>query len=126
MRAEVALLSRMVFRVDEDGVVRTGRHAGFAANANRFIEIDNSVAALEHRRSRTRRHAWRVRALIATRHLMRAPCLRKPAHIDVLDVSAGDANRYDVLGLAGRRARVTTDAASVIDHLRPLDGVRRS
>src|SRR5207244_4419429 len=122
-RAEVALLSRMIFRVDEDRVVRTGSHAGFTSNANRFVKIDNAVRPFEHRSRRASGHAGRMRALVAARDLMRAAYLRKHAHIDVLDIGAGDANRHDVLRLAGGRARMTTDAAGVVDHFGPLDAI---
>src|SRR5437588_11060494 len=100
MRAEVTFLSRVIFGVDEDRVVRTGRHAGFAANADRFIEIDDAVGPLEHRGGWTRGHAWRVRALIATRHLMRATHLRPDANIDVLDIGTRHADRHNVFRLA--------------------------
>ena len=57
---------------------------------------------------------------------MRAAHLWKHAHIDVLDVGASDANWHDVFRLAGRRARMTTDAAGVVDYLRPLNGILAS
>src|SRR6185436_16852310 len=120
MRAEVALLSRVVFGIDKDRVVGTSGHAGFAANADRFVEIDDAVRALEHRGRRTSGHAWGVCALIATRDLMRAAHLGKHADIDVLDVSSRHADGDYVFRLAGRRARMTTDAAGVVDDLGPL------
>jgi hypothetical protein len=61
-----------------------------------------------------------VRTLIAAGHLMRAAHLWEHAYVHVLDVSAGDTNGHDVFRLAGRRARMATDAAGVIDDLRPL------
>ena len=51
---------------------------------------------------------------------MRAAHLREHAHVHVLDIGARYANRHDVFRLAGRRARMTTDAAGVIDYLGPL------
>src|SRR5438552_11097311 len=120
MRAEVTFFSRMIFGVDENGVIRAGGHAGFAADADRFVEVDYAVRALEHRRCRTRSHARRVRALVAAGHLMRAAHLRKDAYVDVLDIGPRHANRHDVFRLAGRRARMTADAAGVIDYLGPL------
>src|SRR3977135_3212434 len=126
MRAEVALLSRMIFRVDEDRVVRAGSHAGFASDANRFIKIDNAVRTLEHCGCRASGYTRRVRTLIAARYLMCAAYLWKHSYVDVLDIGSGDANRHDILRLAGGRAGMTTDAASVVDHLCPLDGARES
>ena len=121
MRAEVTFLSRMIFGIDEDRVVRTSRHAGFAADADRFIEIDDAVGALEHRRGRAGGDARRMRALITTRDLVRATRLGKHTDVDVLDVGARDPDRHDVFRLAGGRARVTADATRVVDDLRPLD-----
>jgi len=120
MRAEITFLSGMIFRIDEDGVVGAGSHAGFAADADRFIEIDDAVSAFEHRGGWARGHAGRVRALITPRHLMCATHLRKYADVDMLNVRARHANRDDVLRLAGSRARMTTNAARMVDDLRPL------
>ena len=125
MRAEITFLSRMIFGIDKDCVVRTGGHAGFAANANRFIKVYDSVLSLEHRGSRTRRDTWRVGALIAARYLMRAPRLRKLADVHVLDVGARYRKRHHVFGLTGGRARMTADTARVVDDLRPLNLVSR-
>src|SRR5712692_2576077 len=101
----------MVFRVDENGVVRARGHAGFAADADRFVEIDDAVRPLEHRGGRTGGDTRRVRALIAAGHLVRAPHLWKYAHVNVLNISARYADGHDVFRLARRGARVTTDTA---------------
>jgi hypothetical protein len=126
VRAEITFLGGMIFGIDKDCVVRARGHAGFAADADRLVEIDDAVRAFEHRRSRTRRHAGRVRALVAARDLMRAPHLRKHADIDVFDISARHADGHDVLRLARRRARMTADAAGVVDDLGPLHPVSAS
>ena len=123
MRAEVALLGRVIFRINKDRVVRTRRHAGFAADADRFIKIYDAVRALEHRGRWASGHARRMRTLVATRYLMRPTHLRKHTDIDVLDVSARNANRHDIFRLARRRAGMATDAAGVIDHFGPLHAV---
>ena len=94
----------MIFRIDEDGVIRAGGHARFATNADRFVEIDDAISAFEHRRSRAGGDAGGMCALIATSHLMRSPCLRKHANVDVLDVSARDGKGHEILRLAGGRA----------------------
>src|SRR5688572_13854137 len=115
----------MIFGVDEDGVVRTRGHARLATDADRLIKIDDAVGALEHRRRRTRGYARSVRALVATRHLVGASRLRKHAHVNVFDVCARDGNRNDVFRLAGGGARVTADAACMVDYLGPLNRGRR-
>src|SRR5437763_16643040 len=101
MRAEVTFLSRMIFGIDEDRVVRARSHAGFTADADRFVEIDDAVRPLEHRGGRTGDDAGRVRALVAARHLVRAAHLWKHTDIDVLDVGARYADRHHVFRLAG-------------------------
>ena len=111
----------MIFWVNKDRVVRAGGHTSLAADADRLVEINNPIGALEHRSGGAGGDTRRVRALIAAGYLMRAPDLRKHAHVDVLDVGAGDANRHDVLRLAGRRARMATDTAGLVDHLGPLN-----
>ena len=121
VRAEVTFLCRVILRIDEDGIVRARRHARFATDADRFVEIDDAIRAFEHRRGRTGSNARRMRALIAARHLMRATRLRKLANVHVLDIGAGDRKRHQVFGLAGGRARMAADAACVVDDLRPFD-----
>ena len=123
MRAEVTFFRGMIFGVDEDRVVRTSSHAGFAADADRFIEIDDTVRALEHRGRRTCVDAWCVRALIAARDLVRAANLWEDTDIDVLDIGTRHANWHDVFRLTGSRACVTPDAPSVIDDLGPLNPI---
>jgi hypothetical protein len=110
----------VIFRVDKDGIVRTGSHTGFAADADGFVEIDDAVGTLEHRRGGARGRTRGVRALIATRHLVRAPHLGPLADVHVLDVSARDTDGDNILGLARGRTGMTTDAASVVDDFRPL------
>jgi hypothetical protein len=90
VRAEVTLLSRMVFWIDKDGVVGARSHACLTANADRLVKIDNAIGPLEHRRRRAGGDAGSVSALIAARYLMYAAGLRKDTDIDVLDVSARD------------------------------------
>ena len=46
VRAEVTFLGRVIFGVDEDRIVGTGRDASFATDADRFVEIDNTVLGL--------------------------------------------------------------------------------
>jgi len=120
VRAEVTFLGGMILWIDEDRVIGTSSHARFAANADRFVEVDDAVRALKHRGGRASSDARRMRALITTGHLMSAACLRKDTDVDMLDVSARDADGYDVFRFACRRARMTADATRVVDYLRPL------
>src|SRR2546425_5615840 len=126
MRAEVTLLRRMIFGIDKDRVVRTGCHAGLAADADRFVEVDDAVGTLEHRGRRTGSDARRVRTLITARHLMCATNLWKHADINVLDVRARDADRNHVFRLARSRAGMTTDATGMVYDLGPLHAISSS
>ncbi len=49
MRAEVALFRRVILGIDEDRIVRTGRNACLAADADLLVEVDDAVAPAEHR-----------------------------------------------------------------------------
>lgn len=111
----------MVLGIDEDRVVRTRSHAGFASDADGLVEIDYAIGAPEHSSSRTGRDARRMSALIAPRDLVRSARLRKLAYINMLDVSACDRERYVVLRFARSRACVASDTARVVDYFRPLD-----
>src|ERR1700752_4381543 len=115
----------MIFRVNEDRVVGTRRHARFATDADRLIEVDDAVGSFEHRCRWACGYAWSVHALVAARHLMRAPRLWKHADVDVLHVRACNRNRNDVFRLARGGARMTADAACVVDYLGPLNRGRR-
>lgn len=112
----------MILRVYENSVVGTGRHARFTADANRLIEIDNTVCPFEHRCSRARGYTRRMRALITASDLMCTPHLRECANINVFDVGARDREWNEVLRLTCRRACMTTNAASLVDDLGPFNG----
>src|ERR1051326_7160661 len=106
----------MILGIDKDCVVWTSRHTRFATDTDRFVEIDDPVGALEHCGGGTGDKERCMRALIAQRHLMRAPRLWENTDIDVLDVGARDANGHDILRLARGGARMATDTTGVIDH----------
>jgi len=121
VRAEVALLRRVVLRVDEDRIVRTRCHTRFATDADRFIKIDNAIRSLEHCSGRAGGHTRGMGALVASSYLMRAADLGKHADVNVFHVSAGHREWNEVLRLARRRTRMASDAACVVNNFRPLD-----
>jgi hypothetical protein len=65
-----------------------------------------------------------VSALITTCDLVCAPSLWEDADIDVFDVSACDGKGNEIFRLACSGARMTADAARVVDYLGPLNRVR--
>ena len=87
----------MVLRVYKDGIIRARSHTRLATNADRFIEIDNTIRPLEHSRCRARSHTGCMGALITASDLMRAPHLRKRANLNVFDVGARHRQRNKVL-----------------------------
>ena len=115
--AHVALFGRMVFGVDEDGVVRTSRHIRLAADARLLVEVDDAVLALEHGLSRARRDAWCICALVAAGDLEGPPDLREDSDVRRLEVGAGHPERNLVLALARGRARARTNASGLVKHL---------
>ena len=122
VRAEVTLFGRMVGRVDEDRVVRARGHARFAPDADRLVEVDDPVFAHVHRARGASGGARRVGTLVAARHLERAPHLGEDPDVDRFDVGARDREGHVVLGFARGRAGVASDAARLVDDLRPLLG----
>ncbi len=122
MRAEVALLGRVVLGFDEDGVVGAGGDARLAPDADRLVEVHDPVVALEHGRGRARVDAGRVLALVAARDLERPSTLREEARINVFDVGPGDREGDFVFRLAGGGAGMAPDAGRLVDDLRPRCG----
>ena len=116
MRAEMALGGCTIVRVHINRIVRTGLHAGFAANAALGIEIDNPILALVHRRHRTDGDARRLLAMVAARDLKYAARVGVDAFLDILHPGTVHAHRHLVLGFARHRAGVTPDALAVIDY----------
>jgi hypothetical protein len=116
MRAEMALGGGAVVRIHVNRIVRTGLHAGFAANAALGIEIDNPVFALVHRRHGTDGDAGRLLAMVAACDLKYAARVGENAFLNVLDPGPVHAQRHIVLGFARHRTGVTTDALAVIDY----------
>ena len=116
MRTEMTFGRGAIVRVHVNGIVGTGLHAGFAANAAVGIEIDYAVFALIHRGDRTYRDAGRLLAMVAARNLKYAARVGEDALVDVFDPGPVHAYRHMVLGLARHRAGVASDALSVIDY----------
>ena len=119
VRAQVALLRRVVLGVDEDRVIRAGGHACLAADADALVEVDDAVLAPEHGLGRACRHARRVLALVAPGHLERPSDLREYPDVHGLDVGPGHPDRHLVLALARGGARMAPDALALVKHLDP-------
>src|SRR5208282_1133453 len=116
MRAKMALGRGAIVRIHINRVVRTGLHAGLAANAAVGIEIDDPVLALVHRGHGTDGDAGRLLAMVAARNLKYAARVGENAFLDVLDPGPVHAHRHLVLGFARHRTGVTTNALAVIDY----------
>src|SRR2546428_12155770 len=112
----------MIFWIDEDRIVRAGGDAGFAADADVLVEIDDAVGAAVHRRRGTGLDAGWMVALIAAGDLKGATRGGELSDVDVLDVGAIHAEGDGVLRLAGGAAGVAADADCLIDDLSPQHG----
>ena len=115
MRAEMAFGGRTIVRIDINRVIRTGLHAGFAANTSFGTEVDDAVLALVHRGHGTDRYARSILAVVAACNLKDAPRVGKLAFLYILDPGAVDGERHMVFRLARYRASVATDALAVIN-----------
>jgi hypothetical protein len=116
MRAEVAFGGGMGIRVQIERIVGTGLHARLASDATVAVEIDDAVVATKECSRRTYFNAGRVVAMVAAHHAEMAAGVRKLTFFNVFDPGAEDAERDVMLFLAGDRARMTPDAAVVIDY----------
>src|SRR5579859_4254218 len=113
--AEMAFGRGAFVRIDVDGIVWAGLHAGFAPDTSLGAEINDAVFALVHRGHRTDRDAGRILAMIAARDLKDAAGVGESSLLDVLHPGAVHGERDVVLGLARHRAGVAADALAVID-----------
>ena len=115
VRAVVAFGSRLLIGVDVDCVVRAGLDTCLASDASAAVEIDDSVRTGKQRRDRADVDAGSVRAVIAAHDRETALRERERTLLDVFHPGSIDPDRDVVLGLAGDRAGMTTDALPIID-----------
>jgi hypothetical protein len=102
--------------IDIDGVIRTGLHAGFTANTDLRVKLNNPVSPLIHGRDRADTDAGWVGAVVTAGHLKVAFGVGKFPFFNILDPGTVDTQGYFILRLAGCAAGVTTDAGLVIDY----------
>jgi len=103
-------------RVDIDGVVRTGLHARFAANAPPGIKIDDGILANGEAGCGANFHTGSICTVIASQNMEGTLCSGMDPFFQILDPGLVDPDRIRVLGLASHCAGVATDATSVVDH----------
>jgi hypothetical protein len=110
----------VILGIDEDCIVWTRRHARFAADADRFVKVDDAISSFEHCGGRAGSHTWRVCALIATSNLMRPSHLWKHTDVNMFYIGSGNRDRNNVFRLAGSCAGMAPDTTRVVDYFRPL------
>ena len=115
MTAEVTLRGSLRLRVDVDSVIRTRLHAALAADTHVFVELDDAIAALIHRRGGTDAHARRVLTVIAAGDLKVTLGVGKEPCLCALDPGAIDPQGHLVFGLTGGAACVATYALAILD-----------
>ena len=113
--AEVAFRCGVVVRFDVKGIVRTGLHAGLAANAEVVVKVNDAIGAVEEGYSRANLDTGRIVAVVTSEYGKVTPGVGKFAFFDVLDPCAVNSYRNIMLFLAGNRASVTSYTAILID-----------
>ena len=116
MGAVVALRGGPRVRIDVERVVGIRLHARLAADAAIAVQVDDAVGSAIERDRRADRHARCRVAVVAAEHREVAPRVREGPPLDVLDPGAERAERHLVLLFARDGARVTADAAALVDH----------
>lgn len=124
MRAEIALGSRVFFRVDVECVVRARLHARFAAYTESVVEVDDAVGPLEKCNSRTDFDAGSIVAVIASENTEVKAGVRERPLFDVLYPRTIHTDGNIVLFLAGHGAGMTADTARLIDEESVTHGPR--
>ena len=115
MSTESAFRGSVRFRIEIDRVVGAGLHAGFAADANGWIELDNTVITLIHRGDGADAHTGRVDAVVTARDLKAAAHIRVRARLNIFDPSTVHPKRHLVLRLARSRTSVTPDTLALVN-----------
>jgi hypothetical protein len=116
----ITLGGGFVVRIDMDCIIRTGLHAGLAANAPTGIKVDDAIVTRGQGRNGTDRNARSIGAMVTPHDAEGAVRIGEVTLLDVLDPSAIDANRCVVLGLASHGAGMTADTLSIIDDERVI------
>jgi hypothetical protein len=112
---KIALCRGVSIGINVQGIIRTGLHAGFAADTSLVIKIDNTVPAAKERHRRTYLDTWRFVAVIAPENGKVTARLGKDPLFNVLHPRAMYTDGDIVLFLAGNRAGMTTNATILID-----------
>jgi hypothetical protein len=113
----VVALSRAVgIGVNIDGIIGTSLHAGFAANADFRVKLDNPVMPLVHRGDRADADTGRIGAVITAANLKVAFGLGELPFFHVFDPGAIDPQGYFIFRLTSRAASMAANTGLVIDH----------
>jgi len=125
VRTEVALGRGVGVGIDVEGVVGASLQAGLAPDAPTAVEIDDAVGTTVEGDGRTDRHARRVVTVVAPEDGEVPPGVRVLPLLDVLHPRPEGAEGHAVLFLAGDGARVTADAARLVDDEAVAHAARR-
>ncbi len=115
MRAVVALGRRVGVGIDIQGIVRTGLHAGFAADAAVLVEVHDAVGAGVERFHGTDFDAGSIGAVVATQHREQPPGIGESAFFHLFDPGAKHPDGYFVFAFTGGGAGVAADTLAVVD-----------
>jgi hypothetical protein len=88
MCTEIALRRGMSVWVNVEGIVGAGLHAGFAANADIGVKINDAIRAFVERRHRANSNTGSVFTMVAAEHSKVTSCIGEGAFFDVFHPGA--------------------------------------
>jgi hypothetical protein len=115
MGAVVTFRRCRCLRIDIESVVGTSLHTGFTTDTSLSVEINDAVFTLPEGSNRTNVCTGRIITMVTSHHRKIPLCIREFALFDILNPCFVDSNWIIVFGFTRNRARVTTDAFSIID-----------
>jgi hypothetical protein len=106
---------RLQIGINVNRIIWTGLHTGFAADADLWIKINNSIMPLVHGCNRTNADTGWIRTMIAARDLKMAPCIWVATCFHIFHPGPVNAQRNPVLTLAGSGTGMATDTLAIVN-----------
>ena len=102
-------------RVDVDGIIRAGRHTGFAGDTLLIVKIHYPVGTDEESASRANRNAGSIVAVVTAQDREVAPDVGERPFFYIFDPGTKLSERHLVFGFARDCASVASDTPTVIN-----------
>ena len=112
----IVALGRSTFVwIDIQCIVRTCLHTRLATDTAIIVEIDNAILTGKQGICRADSRTGCILTMVTAMNAEFSRRIRIGTGLDVLDVSAIDADGHIVLGFASHGTSVTTDAGPIVD-----------